>query len=72
MDDTDRKGLLTKLAFQIVEYLDDAGYHRTCLTCAHWVEDDGVNKQMCAKYGRRPPTKIIVSGCPDHTDLIPF
>lgn len=68
-DQTDRKGQLTKLGFRIFDWLDDAGLFRNCLTCAHWIEDEN---PMCGKYKMRPPTKIIVSGCEDHTDNIPF
>jgi hypothetical protein len=73
IDDTDRKGQLSKLAHSLMDWLDDAGYHRTCLTCESWIEGPTDNRQqLCGKYKMRPPTKIIISGCPDHTDLIPY
>ena len=68
-DPTDRKAQLAKLAHSLMDWLDDAGYHRTCLTCFNWIENENPH---CGKYKMRPPTKIIISGCPDHTDLIPF
>ena len=63
----DRRCQRNELAHKIADWLDDQGYMRNCLTCEHWRNDE-----ICGKWNARPPAKIIVSGCPDHTDLIPF
>lgn len=59
-----REDFATKLA----NGLDDAGLFRNCLNCANFHYET----EICAMYKQRPPARIIVTGCPDHTDLIPF
>jgi hypothetical protein len=53
---------------QLSEYLMDNGYFRNCLNCKEWNEVS----ELCTKYLQRPPAKVIVTGCSEHSDLIPF
>lgn len=39
-----------------------------CLNCINWNARD----ETCAKFGARPPATIIVHGCRDHENDIPF
>lgn len=73
LTDTCRKDAMTKLALILAGNMDDMGMFRTCLNCEHWIEGTPHNiQQICGKYKVRPPTKIIVCGCDDHSDNIPF
>lgn len=65
-----REAMLRELANHLAERMIDEGWLRSCLNCDHF---DKV-KELCmfANYGQRPPAKIIVSGCENHSDLIPF
>lgn len=46
---------------------------RTCLNCLHWIdESDPFNPGECRLAGKRPPPSIIVTGCEQHDDEIPF
>lgn len=64
---TNRQDALNYLALQFANYLMDMGYLSSCLNCHHWQH----NQEICGKFNQRPPAKIIVSGCEEHTDL-PF
>jgi hypothetical protein len=47
------------------------GMFKSCLNCEHWIEGPPNNlQQVCGKYRMRPPTKIIICGCDEHTDNI--
>lgn len=39
----------------------------SCLNCELWQE----KQEVCEKYGR-PPAHIIVYGCPEWDQMIPF
>lgn len=40
-----------------------------CTKCVNWRE----SKDQCGKYNQRPPTSVIVTGCPEfELDEIPF
>ncbi|AMW36195.1 hypothetical protein [Xanthomonas phage XAJ2] len=41
---------------------------QTCLNCIHWLK----RNELCEKFGGRPPADIIVTGCIEHDDDIPF
>ncbi len=58
----------SKLTNELIDLLIDHGYFRNCLNCKCWNE---IN-DMCAQFNCRPPTKVIVSGCEMHSDVIPF
>lgn len=62
-----RQDLLNNLALGFTAYMMEQGYFSTCLNCHHWND----KKEICGKWNARPPAKVIVSGCDDHTD-IPF
>lgn len=55
-----------------------AGLWRCCLNCEHWCEIvDAVTSterqyNHCGKYQQLPPDEIIVLGCPEHVQAIPF
>lgn len=58
-----------------VEQWMDMGLFRSCINCAHWNDEHAVTRppETCSKHNNaRPPARIIVTGCPDHTDNIPF
>ena len=64
---TNRQDLLNFLALNFTSYLMEQGYFSTCLNCHHWQSET----EICGKFNQRPPAKIIVSGCEEHTD-VPF
>ena len=41
---------------------------RTCLNCTQFNEAT----ELCGRCNMRPPARIIVSGCDQHEDEIPF
>lgn len=41
---------------------------RTCLNCDHFDE----TKELCNKFGQRPPARIIAFGCEHYVDRVPF
>lgn len=76
-----RDSFVTSLGNNIAETLVDCGIAKTCLNCDHWNSDGTYgnpqffNRNLpegCKKYRALPPPKIIVMGCPDHTDALPF
>ena len=76
---TERVRLLDGLATGIVEWALDQGLFRSCLNCEHWNGEQapGVTlnypPETCRKHGnQRPPARIIVTGCDDHSDNIPY
>ena len=62
-----RDNALKDLARGFTDMMLEAGLFKSCLNCWQWKEKE----EICGKYSRRPPAKIIVSGCPEHEDL-PF
>lgn len=40
----------------------------TCTNCEFWKDET----ETCEKYKARPPAKVIVVGCIEHIDGIPF
>jgi len=73
LSDTVRSDAMNTLALEMAKWMNEVGLFRSCLNCEHWIEGPPDNRQqMCGKYKMRPPTKIIVCGCDDHTDNIPF
>lgn len=60
---------LDDLFYRIKDLLIAQGVIRNCTKCNHWDHA----KEICKKYNQRPPTKIILSGCPEFDlDEIPF
>lgn len=43
------------------------GGGKNCLDCFHFEE----TSEVCAKFGKRPPAKVICNGCKFH-DSTPF
>lgn len=59
-----------------VESLANDGWFTSCLNCHYWNgENDKTAPETCGhpdNGGRRPPARIIISGCPAHSDTVPF
>ena len=73
LTDKTRLDAMNKLALYVGNFLFDNGFFRNCNNCEHWVEGPPHNRQqICGKFKMRPPTDVIVSGCPEHSDQIPF
>lgn len=73
LTDSIRKDAMNKLALILAGKMDDIGLFRSCMNCEHWIEGPPNNlQQLCGKYKTRPPTKIIICGCDDHSDNIPY
>lgn len=62
-----REEALKDLSSIFTKWMMEMGMFNTCLNCGHWQD----NPEMCLKFKQRPPAKIIVVGCSEHTD-IPF
>lgn len=43
---------------------------RTCVNCTY-LQGNDVN-YICTKYNMKPPPRIIVNGCEQHSELIPY
>ena len=56
------------LGQSIVELVERAQLHHTCLTCEHFDEA----REICRVADARPPARVIASGCPSYTEEIPF
>lgn len=67
--DTLRDDSVAKLALELAEYMRDKGLLRSCVNCEHW---SGAKTELCSLANQRPPATVIVTGCPAHTDNIPF
>lgn len=73
LSDETRSDAMNKLALILARHMDEMGMFKSCCNCEHWLEGPPDNKlQICGKYQMRPPTKVIVCGCDDHSDNIPF
>ncbi|HEX2243006.1 MAG TPA: hypothetical protein VHK27_07105 [Gammaproteobacteria bacterium] len=63
-----------KLHSKIVEIQELTVRHakwRTCLNCVHWQGNEGIPKQ-CELFKAMPPPEVIVHGCREWEDSIPF
>lgn len=54
-----------------------AGLWRCCLNCEHWCEVGVATStervyNLCGKYDMMPPDEVIIVGCPEHQQAIPF
>lgn len=59
---------LRNALFTIVQSCGNrSDWFRTCITCEHWDS----NKEICNKFGVRPPCAIIVDGCENYVDFDP-
>lgn len=82
-----REELLRALGDNIVQYMVQDGWFQSCLNCSHWIPANqlGPNKshmitandkkfppETCSLFKVRPPAKVIVCGCSEHIDDIPF
>lgn len=43
---------------------------KTCMNCCNFNATNDID--YCSKHNGKPPARIIVSGCPQHEDEIPF
>ena len=67
--ESDREVTVAKIALEFAEYMRDKGLLRNCINCAHW---SGAKTEICGLFKMRPPATVIVTGCNEHTDNIPF
>lgn len=54
-----------------------SGLWRCCLNCEHWCEVSVATStervyNTCGKYDMLPPDEIIIVGCTEHKQAIPF
>lgn len=83
----ERDKLLQELAQNLVELMINDGWFKSCLNCSHWIpantlgpnnshmptaNDTNFPPETCSKFKVRPPARVIVCGCSEHTDDIPF
>lgn len=57
-----------KLMIEAAEKIADCGVFRSCLDCGNFDEPT----EICKLVDQRPPARIIVHGCEQHTNLLPF
>lgn len=56
-------------SFKIVqEDMSEFGVVRTCANCTQC----DLDKDICKKYGAKPPIRVIAFGCPEWTLKLPF
>lgn len=51
------------------------GHWVSCMNCEHFKVGNSIEKntnELCGLYKARPPAHVIVHGCKDHIDDIPF
>lgn len=58
------------LQTDLIRNITRSNIFQNCLNCMNW----SYSKDVCAKYGVKPPTDIIVNSCPEYEDSeeIPF
>lgn len=56
------------LTVAIAEMLDQIKFHRTCLSCEHFKEQD----ELCLLAHVRPPARVLVEGCVAYEEKPPF
>lgn len=61
----DQKARLTQA---ILKAMEQEGVGRSCLGCNHFKEET----EVCKLAGKRPPARVIVTGCPSWEELLPF
>ena len=52
---------------ELIQGMMNDGWFTTCTNCCDWND----KTEMCMKFKVRPPAKVIVVGCEQHSD-IPF
>lgn len=71
--DSCRADAMNKLSLKMTVFLKEAGFFQNCANCHYWREGPLHNRiQICGKFNARPPIEVMVAGCPDHSDNIPF
>lgn len=68
LDFSRHKKLSAELQLEMQDFAVRVGMWKTCLNCIEWDKAS----EGCGKFRAVPPPHIIVSGCPDHDDDIPF
>lgn len=63
-----RSEALKTLSTEITKWMIEVGMFQTCLNCSDWNDRD----EICTRFKCRPPAKVIVCGCSEHNDDIPF
>lgn len=49
-----------------------SGAWATCTNCTHWLPGNGQAQDKCELYNVTPPANVIITGCVNHQDEIPF
>lgn len=57
------------LVRSVMELIQRAKLHRSCLTCSHFTE---ASEGCDLAGGQRPPARVIVNACPAYTEEPPF
>jgi hypothetical protein len=62
---------------QRIEFQDKmlrSGHWLSCLNCDYWAKKNGkpTGVEQCELFKAVPPIHVIVNGCKDHMDDIPF
>ncbi len=60
------------LDIKLRNHLVSSGRWRSCLNCEYWVGHAGLVAPHCDMFKAMPPPHIIVTGCNEHIDNIPF
>lgn len=53
---------------ELQRFLVNGGAWQCCLNCEHWTDKD----RLCNLFKATPPDIIVVTGCRDHSEIIPF
>ena len=67
LTDVELESLTEVMARCLVAAAAKMGGGRNCLGCSHFDEPS----EICGKWGKRPPARVIVSACPSFEPL-PF
>ena len=59
---------LPPLGASILELIERARLHRSCLTCQYFDE----SLEICRMAGQRPPARVIAMGCGKYLEEPPF
>lgn len=63
-----RLRLIQSITNSVVHQMIIDGAMQSCLNCYHFNEA----AETCGRYGKRPPARVIVTGCCEWEDEIPF
>lgn len=74
--DVESKRRRDRLDAEVKRVVQAAVLHRSCLSCEHFIERDinGNDVELCLFGGcnMRPPARVLVLGCENYSEEIPF